>query len=70
MKEWEASSGESHGESHGEENGERNGEENGERKGESGLMGKVLSEEEVFDEKPAPGLRTPPVATLPGDEKV
>ena len=41
-----------------------------ESNGESGMMDKVLSEEEVFDEKPAPGLQTPPSATLKGDEKV
>lgn len=61
---------ESSGEINGEINGEISGEINGKSTGEGGLMDKVLSEEEVFDEKPAPGLRTPPLATLQGDEKV
>lgn len=50
--------------------GEESNGEGEESQGEGGLMDKVLSEEEVFDEQPEPGLRTPPLAILQSDEKV
>lgn len=48
----------------------KNLKEEGDQDEEGGFVNRVLSEEEVFDEKPAPGLQTPPQSTLNNDEKV
>ena len=48
----------------------KNLKEEGEHNGEGGLVDRVLSEEEVFDEKPEPEIRTPLETILKSDEEV